>query len=576
MMARALTIGLASPLVFALAACGAPTAPSGPQIGSQTNWLLACRSANDCNGLRCLCGVCSDLCQDSAECGDFDGASCIQADDEGAVAVCAGIAPPAGMCLPRCTAGCPLGTDCIAGVCAPLGSPAETPLAASVEAAQGAQSSTPNVLVDASVRHQTLAGFGAAIVYTEGAIVAHPDREALYDLLFKDSGLDAFRLGNRYEPGAAERIRRTGQIVAAASERIGRPPLLFMTSPSPPAALKANGRRRCAGELETCTLASSPDARFDYTAFARYWRQALDAYANAGVTPAYVSIQNNPNWVPPADNPLDGCRFLPAEGTATVTIDDRTVEVAYPGYREALTAVRAAVADLQTPPRFVAPEASGLRSVGDYVTALGGASFDAIAVHLYDMDAAAVDIAALSSAQALATTTDRPIFQTEMRASGLETAILAHHAVTAGGASAYLQNDLIATTRGGAPVSLVHLTGEGFAPQGPYYALQHYAKHTDPGWVRVDAASTGTDVLASAWLSPDERALTVVLVNPETEAMQVELMLTDALPQRLARSEITRTVFASSEHGAHKGALAEDAIVELPAGSIVTVAFTAD
>ena len=83
-------------------------------------------------------------------------------------------------------------------------------------------------------------------------------------------------------------------------------------------------------------------------------------------------------------------------------------------------------------------------------------------------------------------------------------------------------------------------------------------------------------MLASAWLSPDERALTVVLVNPETEAMQIELLLDDALPQRLARSEITRTVFASNEHGAHKGALAEDAIVELPAGSIVTVAFTAD
>jgi hypothetical protein len=48
------------------------------------------------------------------------------------------------------------------------------------------------------------------------------------------------------------------------------------------------------------------------------------------------------------------------------------------------------------------------------------------------MDATAVDVAALEAIRDLAEQRDRPVFQTEMQAEGLETAILIHHALTAG------------------------------------------------------------------------------------------------------------------------------------------------
>ena len=142
--------------------------------------------------------------------------------------------------------------------------------------------------------------------------------------------------------------------------------------------------------------ASLPGGGFDYAGFADYWRASLEAYANAGIVPDYVSIQNNPNWVPPAEAPNEACRFLPEEGTTTVTVDGAPIDVAYPGYREALAAVRAAIAELPVMPRLGAPE-SGLIGVGEFVPALDASAFDALALHLYGMDATAVDVAALEA-----------------------------------------------------------------------------------------------------------------------------------------------------------------------------------
>ena len=199
------------------------------------------------------------------------------------------------------------------------------------------------VTIDTEARHQTLVGFGASLAYADDAIVAHPEKSALYDLLFAESGLDVLRLRNRHEGANGAALLPAREIVEAASERLGRTPLLFMTSGTPPAALKANRSRTCGGRPETCTLASLPGGGFDYAGFASHWRASLEAYADAGISPDYVSIQNNPNWVPPADRPNEACRFLPEEGTATVNVDGAAVEIAYPGYREALSAVRAAI-----------------------------------------------------------------------------------------------------------------------------------------------------------------------------------------------------------------------------------------
>lgn len=540
-------------MMLALSGCS----PSdGPQSGSQTNWLLVCESSDECGGLECECGRCTLACDSDAECGGLPDASCVVASDEGAIALCGGRAPPQGLCLPRCSMDCAEGTSCVAGVCMPVGT------------------STARLTVETNTRYQTLVGFGASLSYAENPIVDHPEKAALYDLLFSDTGLDLLRMGNRYQSPEDAVVEPASEIVAAASERIGRRPVLLMTSASPPAPLKASGSRWCSGDLETCTLAPLPEGGFDYAAFGRYWRDSLEAYADADVLPDYISIQNNPDWVPPEDNPNEACHFLPEEGTSTATVDGKRIEIAYPGYREALSAVRTAIADLPVVPRLIAPEAARLGPFDEYVAVVDPSSVDALALHLYGEEAT-VDVAALEGIHEVATRLDRPVFQTEMQANGIQTAVLLHYALSTG-VSAYLQNDIVFLSRDGAEVGLVLVTDEGFEPQGPYYALTHYARHTDPGWVRVDASSDSTDLLGSAWLSPDETSLVVVVVNPSSEDLEAEIVLEDSVRARLVQSEVMRTAFDGIERAVLLGQLSAAGIVGVPSHSIVTIALRED
>jgi glucuronoarabinoxylan endo-1,4-beta-xylanase len=393
--------------------------------------------------------------------------------------------------------------------------------------------------------------------------------------LFAESGLDVLRLRNRYLDPDEQGVLPGSEIVQAATARLGRTPFLFMSSGTPPPALKANGSRACAGDAATCTLASLPGGGFDYAGFASWWRSALEAYANAGVTPDYISIQNNPNWVPPAEMSLDGCRFLPGEGTTTVTVDGAPVVLSYPGYREALAEVRTAIADLPVIPRIGAPE-TGIGGAGEFVTPLEASALDALAIHVYGLDPAAVDVALLEAAADLAEQRQLPLFQTEMQAPGLETAILVHHTLISAGATVYLQNDLVSLSDEVAPVSLALLTSDAFEAQGPYYALSHYAKNTDPAWVRVDAASDSPSLLSSAWLSPDGSALTVVLVNAGAEELGAEVAVPAGLRSELARSEVTRTVFEGLERAAALGELSASGALRVPGRSIVTIALTSN
>jgi hypothetical protein len=529
-----------------------------PRSGSQTNWLAACDSSETCGDLECICGACTTPCQSDAACAELPGASCIASTDMGSIALCEGQAPPSGICLPRCDVSpCADGTSCVASVCVPAGSP------------------TADVTIDPEALRQTLVGFGASIAYTDASIVAHPQSGPLYDALFTEAGLDVLRLRNRYADGGEEVLLPTSEIVAAASERLGRAPVLFMNSASPPTELKANGSLTCAGDPATCTLVSLPAGGFDYAAFASYWRSSLEAYANAGIFPDYLSIQSHPNWVPPLDAALEACRFLPEEGTTTVTVDGAAVDVAYPGYREALAEVQSAIADLPRAPQVAASE-TGITGVNEFLTPLGASTFDALAFHSYGVDPAAVDVAPLEAIRDLAGQLGRPVLQTEMIAEGPETAILIHYALTAAGASAYLQNDLVALAADVAPLALVLLTADNLELQATYYAFLHYAKRTDPGWARVEASSSSPELLSSAWLSPDQTALTVVLVNSGANALDAQLVLSENLGSRLGRSAVTRTVFDGLERAAVLGELPPDGVVRVPSRSIVTVARWSD
>jgi hypothetical protein len=461
--------------------------------------------------------------------------------------------------LPRCTtedSSCPSGSSCVAGVCLPSGTP------------------DAEIAIDRETRFQTLIGFGAGVGYTEDAFVAHPANGAFREALYLEAGLDAIRLRNRFEGANESTLQVTSDLLRSVEETLGRRPVVLMNSSSPPAVLKESGQRQCSGDAATCTLRRDGEGLFDYPAFGAHWRASVDAYAAAGVAIDYLSLQNNPNLVPAADSPGEGCFFLPEEGMTTVTVDGMDVSIPAPGYRQALGAVRTALSDLTGAPRLVAPETTGIVSAHEYATALDGAEYGALAVHLYGADPA--EPARFEAIGALANDRQQPVLQSEMAAEGLETAVLMHLALVHANASAYLQNELTALSSTAAPVSLLLLTEDAFEPQLPYYTFAHYARHTDPGWVRVAATSAGEPVWVSSWLAPDERALTVVLLNPTERSVRARLAAPAELLGSPGTARVLRTVFDGVERFASLGPLPSDGSVRLPPRSLVTVAVNAE
>ncbi|MBN1606359.1 MAG: hypothetical protein JW940_06980, partial [Polyangiaceae bacterium] len=340
---------------------------------------------------------------------------------------------------------------------------------------------------------------------------------------------------------------------------------------SPPSTFKANGSRVCQGDLDTCTLAKAEDDSFDYASYADYWRASLEAYADAGVVPDFIGIQNNPDFVPTVVTPGEGCRFLPREGTATVLVGGTQVQVDYPGYAEAFAAVADRLASLSPSPKLVAPDVSVAAALSGYVAELDLAPVSALSHHLYWTDPSVVDVDAFQALGDVGRKHDLPLFQTEMESDGIGTAILMHYSLAVEGASAYLLGVLVRPVSS-SPVALgtlIATDASDFTLDDAYYAVRQYALHTNPGWIRVDANSDSPELLASAWLSPNRDALTVVLVNPTANDLEAKLDLGDF---GSTTSEVMRTVFGGVERSTDLGALSAQGILRVPGQAIVTVA----
>lgn len=532
MNSRILTL---PPLLLALSsfAFGCEPPAPGPQGDSHTNWLRTCEADADCGALSCVCGVCTLTCSGDADCAGVEGSSCLPPSHSGNPALCDGEQAPAlGMCLPA----------------AP----------------------TSEITVDTSLQFQELTGFGATVGYAEDELTAFTDRAALDDALFAGLGLDVLRFRNRYGEVSDPTLAQATAIVTAATRSLGRAPLVLLGSWSPPAALKQNGATFCGSDPTTCKLTRNTAGEYDYAALATHFRDSLDAYASVGFLPDYLSIQNNPDWVPSGGAVNEASRFLATEGKLDVLVNGARVSVSYPGYREALDAVLGALSDLPTKPRMLAPDLSGLTGTDRYVGALQGAPFHAIAHHLYGTDARNYDLDGLRTVAQLQDDMGVPVFQTEMQANGFDTAVLMHHALVDGGASMYLQTALVGPLSGPATNStaLVGMDGDTFVLQGPYFAMGQYARFTDPGWVRVQASTTTEGLLTSAWLAPDHAALSVVFTNNTAAPLVVAVNLGS---KSVRSARLTLSAFDGAERMSDLGEWTPGSNISLPAHSIATL-----
>jgi hypothetical protein len=103
--------------------------------------------------------------------------------------------------------------------------------------------------------------------------------------------------------------------------------------------------------------------------------------------------------------------------------------------------------------------------------------------------------------------------------------------------------------------------------QDPYFAMRHYARFTDPDWQRVAVSSSAPGLLASAWLSPDEATLTLVLIN----ASAAPLVVATDVAAGFHAVQVFRSVFNGTERFAPL--LAAEGGVTLPPRAMATVVF---
>jgi glucuronoarabinoxylan endo-1,4-beta-xylanase len=424
------------------------------------------------------------------------------------------------------------------------------------------------VSVNVEQRFQTLVGFGASQVYYVDWITLNPSKGEIYDVIFRDLGLDVLRVGNWYQARDMQdpQIQNTIELVQRAQQSLERFPEILMTSWSPPAELKSNGELANGGTLV------QRNGGYAYGEFGDWWLESIVAYRAAGVPVTYVGIQNEPDFTAA----YDSARFSPGEGQ-------------FAGYGQALAAVRQRFSSLDSPPALIGPEVIGLNvaNISNYLQNLDGGDLDAVAHHLYSGgDPNAPDSYNGGMAQMVGVAAGKPIIMSEFapEAQGpqfFETAWLIHNALSVEGVSAYLYWALGWRNReGNQPVDpgLVTLedprpgapafsTEKGYTVNPTYYAVKHFSRWLDAGHQRVGASSSANGLRASAYIAPGGDRVTVVLLNTDAQAHTVSL----ETPGFVASGSSAFRTAGSIEQTAALGALATQNAVTLPSRSVVTV-----
>lgn len=407
--------------------------------------------------------------------------------------------------------------------------------------------------VNFTVTHQALDGFGGAGAWYEGTVItlgrAQPN---IYNILFRDLGIDIYRVRNTYNIDNGY-ITRSAQIIAAGEATLGHPLRIMNTSWSPPASLKSNG------STVGGTLAKDTYGNYRYADFAQWWADSLTAWSNAGVDSYYVNMQNEPKWTASWDT----CFFWPTQNDANA------------GYKEAFAALYNKLNTLPSRPLLLAPEGQDTTSTPDYVNALSAADKSNVygySHHLYNGSADNPDgmIPLMTTLKSAIGGDNKPLLQTEFSKGGpftwtdaMNLAKLIHNAMTVEEASAYLYWDLF----WGSPSGLVTVTNTSYTINSVYYAMMHYSRFTDPNWQRVDANSTSSDLRISAYKDPFEPNAAIVIINTSTTTdMNLTLAWNGFTPQNSGIYQST-----SDANFAYIGTFSTSTPISIPKQSITTI-----
>ena len=366
--------------------------------------------------------------------------------------------------------------------------------------------------INITTTYQTIEGLGGATCFWVGNLTGHPYKMEIYTNIFAGLNLSMLRLGDwyRYQSSLNTFDSAAFDVVANGNRVLGHPVPVYMSSWAPPAFLKSNGQTGNGGTLV------STNGGFAYAGFAQYWYDSLQAYRSNGVSPTWISIQNEPDWVAG----YDSCVFHPTEDTVKGTN--------YASYSKALDAVYAKLTNLPSPPKILAPEVVHIayNDLANYATTLNANSFYGINYHLYG-----------GNNSDLSSSTNifpgKPHFMTEFGVDDLiGAATLIHNCLTLAQDSGFNFWSLAWPAPGGGLVQVENggnLASWTNAPAAPteshgwyrmpsYWAMKHFSYFINPGYKRVSATDNDNNVSSSAYLSPDGLRLVVVLINSNATA----------------------------------------------------------
>jgi glucuronoarabinoxylan endo-1,4-beta-xylanase len=368
--------------------------------------------------------------------------------------------------------------------------------------------------VDATKTFQTIEGLGGAIAFYNGWVTAHPFRQEIYTNAFGGLNLSMLRLGNWYRYQGTD--PDAPGFVSNANSILGHPVPVFMSSWAPPAFLKSNGQVGNGGSLVYT------NGTFVYDGFAQYWYDSLLAYRSIGVSPTWISIQNEPDWAAS----YDSCVFHPNEDTMNVTNHFASYSIALDTCYQRLT-------NLLSPPKILGPEVVGLgfNDVQNYAATMHANSFYGVAHHLYGGSTDGTPDGYNPAMSALTNVfPTKPRFMTEYGLSDMmDQANLIHNVLVVEQASGYNYWSLIwpgtsggliqienpfanqSTWTNAPPGTPTQSHGWWYSPA--YWAMKHYSYFIQPGFRRVASTCTDTNVLTSAYLSPDGLRLVTVFIN---------------------------------------------------------------
>lgn len=401
----------------------------------------------------------------------------------------------------------------------------------------GAKVSAGMLAVDPTAKHQTVEGIGAALAMYSGWIPSHPYKSEIYDTIFKATGISILRLGNWLQDTSGS-VADDSEIVAELRKRNPYAKVL-VSSWSPPNSLKANNSSN--GNTSPNSL-KKVDGQFVYDQFGRWWKSCLRRYAAAGMGPDYITIQNEVNW----NTDYWSCLFNPTENDTIAA------------FQPALRAVRDSIAGLPNPPRILSPEVLGTAydGVENYAKVMDTSTFYGWAFHFYGSGdfndpPSFLSNPTASFAKLHETTMGKPRFMTEYCNLGgdeanakslavpdtakewLDLAWIMQEAFVKLELTGWIFWDLawgntgsmVGVYPGWDRDSWPSNSPHGFFVHRTLDALGQYSRFVRGGWVRVDATPMDTVLKASAFVSPKDDSISVVLVNPGSASVVVTPMV---------------------------------------------------